>query len=112
MYTGQIDHGYPRPMSVWRIGPPGTQIDAAFQAFNSRTYFFAGENYYRFNDARFRVDDTYPRGTAFWWFGCGENLEAMTTPVGGRGSLTVSAPHAVAVIMSFALALLHLFNVV
>ena len=105
-YTGQIDNGYPRPLSVWGI--PADRLDSAVQWFNRRTYFFADDLYYRYNDAEFQVDDGYPRPTAYWWFGCGDsNLEQMSTPTGG--SLPTSLPSALALVLSAFLVVANLF---
>ncbi|XP_064614904.1 matrix metalloproteinase-14-like isoform X2 [Liolophura sinensis] len=60
--------GYPRALRNWRGLP--TTIDAAFKWENGRTYFFSGQDYYRFNDKMFLVDSGYPRNNSHWWFGC------------------------------------------
>ncbi|XP_064596443.1 matrix metalloproteinase-14-like [Liolophura sinensis] len=79
---------YPQPLQNWR-GLPST-IDAAFEWQNGRTYFFHGQNYYRFNDILSKherdnpyehngsagaaylspVDSGYPLSTTKEWFGC------------------------------------------
>jgi matrix metalloproteinase-14 (membrane-inserted) len=48
-----VEYGYPRPVSVWRGLP--MKITAAFKWVNGRTYFFSGDQYYRYNDHLFRV---------------------------------------------------------
>ena len=98
-YPHGVDQGYPRPLSVWD-GLPDT-IDAAFQYSNSRTYFFSGSNYYRFNDNEFRVDDTYPRSTAVWWLGCDPvELGLAEDPSDDADHAAVVVPSLVAVIVS------------
>ena len=49
----QPDVGYPRPLSIWseQFGV----IDASFQYKDRRTYFFSGNQYYRYNDTAFDV---------------------------------------------------------
>lgn len=88
-YSGRIDSGYPRPLSVWRNLP--SNIDSAMQWSNSRTYFFSGEEYYRFNDRSFSVDTSYPRSTVQYWVGCDAGaLEAATEdPNTGAGSIII-----------------------
>jgi len=46
---------YPKRLSLWRGLPTEYTINAAFQAANSVTYFFAGQQFYRFNDIAFNV---------------------------------------------------------
>ncbi|XP_035668301.1 matrix metalloproteinase-15-like [Branchiostoma floridae] len=76
-----VDMGYPRAVSVWK-GIPADGLDAAMQWLNGKTYFFKDGLYWRFNDRTFRmdrVDPSYPRSTAYWWFGC-ENNAALKLP--------------------------------
>ena len=61
---------YPRGMELW--GLP-SNLDAALQWDNGKTYFFKKGRYWRFNDLRFDVDNgnpRFPRRTGEWWFGC------------------------------------------
>lgn len=52
---GRVAQGYPRSMAIW-LGLPYGGIDAAINyGGNTRTYFFSGPNYYRFNDRLFQV---------------------------------------------------------
>ena len=65
-----VSKAYPRPVSSWGIPD---NIDGAFQWTNRRTYFFKGDDYWRFDDRRFAISKaspSYPRITATWWFGC------------------------------------------
>ena len=50
---GGLDRGYPRDLAIWKGLPES--IDTAVQWTDGNTYFFAGSQYYRFNDAAFRV---------------------------------------------------------
>ena len=38
-----------------------------------RSYFFSGQQYWQFNDARMRVQRGYPRPIAQHWFACSPN---------------------------------------
>ncbi|XP_055346859.1 matrix metalloproteinase-14-like [Paramacrobiotus metropolitanus] len=75
----RVADGYPKNLSEWKKLPG--HIDAAVMWRDGRTYFFAGKNYYKFNDAKFAVEDGYPKPTASWWFSCPEEtseVEAAT----------------------------------
>jgi len=50
-----VDAEYPKPMSLWRGLPIEFTVDATVPAANSATYFFVGQQYYRFNDVAFNV---------------------------------------------------------
>lgn len=54
MDDGAVGDGYPRDITIW-AGLPFGRIDAAINFQNSRTYFFSGGDYYRFNDRQFEV---------------------------------------------------------
>ena len=61
---------YPRPIKSW--GLP-SNLDAALQWINGRTYFFKSGHYWRFEDRSFtlsKASPSYPRSTGPWWFGC------------------------------------------
>lgn len=62
-----VDVGYPRSRSAWKGLP--TKVDSAIK-FGSRTYFFSGSKYYRFNDVDLQVDSGYPLDIARVWYGC------------------------------------------
>ena len=95
-----VDQGYPRPLSTWN-GLPNT-VDAAFQYSNSRTYFFSGPDYYRFNDNTFTVDTGYPYSTAVVWLGCNAAELGLDT-----GAAAAVMPSLVAVLFSAFCALLY-----
>ena len=66
-----VEESYPRPISNWDGIPDN--IDAAMQYSNGNTYFFIEQQYYRFDEETFSVDQrgpAYPRNTGEWWFGC------------------------------------------
>ena len=56
------------------------KIDAAFVwDRNSRTYFFAGNDYYRYNENFGRLDRGYPKPIMGNWVGIPGNLDASFT---------------------------------
>ncbi|PIK62128.1 hypothetical protein BSL78_00948 [Apostichopus japonicus] len=100
-----LDSGYPLSISAKWNGLPNdldaafvwsgngrvyfikASIESAMQWSNSRTYFFSGEEYYRFNDRSFRVDTSYPRSTVQYWIGCElKDLMQATTPTSGSNT--------------------------
>ncbi|RUS70359.1 hypothetical protein EGW08_021878 [Elysia chlorotica] len=64
--------GYPKPLRNWAWNMP-SRVDAAVRWTNGRTYFFKDSQYYRYNDWEEVIEDSYPRPTAPWWFGCPSN---------------------------------------
>ncbi|XP_030848327.1 stromelysin-3-like [Strongylocentrotus purpuratus] len=62
------------------VGPPQTirrqwpdvpvKIDAAFQWKNGRTYFFKGDDFWRYNDSKMKLAGGYPVSKAKYWLGC------------------------------------------
>ena len=51
--------GYPRPLSDWgmitKSGVPVDRVDAAFiWAHNGKTYLFSGDEFWRFDESRYR----------------------------------------------------------
>ena len=50
-----VDAEYPKPMSLWRGLATESSVDAAVRTANSATYFFVGQQFYRFNDVAFNV---------------------------------------------------------
>ena len=44
-------------------------INGAFRYANGLTYFFKGNQYYRFNDTSLSVDSGYPRLISDYWEG-------------------------------------------
>ena len=64
--------GYPRNIANNWNGIP-SNIDAAYQWKNGKTYFFKSKNYWRLNDESNSVSDAnppYPRKSGKWWFNC------------------------------------------
>ncbi|EDO41167.1 predicted protein [Nematostella vectensis] len=82
-YSGVIDNGYPRPLSVWPGLPE--RVDAAVQDARGITFFFYKNYYFRFDDDRFRVDYGYPKSMNKVWLGCetaGQELNKNKTVMG------------------------------
>ena len=69
---GQIDSGYPAPISDWGWGEFGAHgIDAALNS-GAFSYFFAGEHYIRVSRGdvgRGRIDEGYPAPISDWGWG-------------------------------------------
>uniref|UniRef100_A0AAX7U698 Peptidase metallopeptidase domain-containing protein n=1 Tax=Astatotilapia calliptera TaxID=8154 RepID=A0AAX7U698_ASTCA len=62
-----LDSGYPRSLKEMGTGLPKDRIDAAlYYTPTGQTYFFRGNNYYRFNEASQTVDDGYPKSISVW----------------------------------------------
>ncbi|XP_077994650.1 matrix metalloproteinase-19-like [Glandiceps talaboti] len=68
-YTEKIIPGANRRIRKHWHGLP-SKIDAAFKWKNGRTYFFKDDEYWRYNDMGFKVDDEYPKTASVWWLGC------------------------------------------
>jgi hypothetical protein len=69
---GQIDSGYPKPISAWGWGGFGAQgIDAALNS-GAFAYFFAGDHYIRVSRGDVgpgRIDAGYPKLISDWGWG-------------------------------------------
>jgi matrix metalloproteinase-14 (membrane-inserted) len=63
-----VDTGYPRLIKEYWQGVPN-DLDTVFHSSNGQTYFFKGNNYYRFNFTKEAVDDGYPHHIAEAWKG-------------------------------------------
>ncbi|XP_067014615.2 matrix metalloproteinase-16 [Anabrus simplex] len=65
-----VSRRYPKSISNWQGIP--NHLDAAI-VYSGYSYFFKGQDYYRFNDEDFAVDEgrpPFPRDVSSWWFGC------------------------------------------
>ncbi|XP_075219994.1 matrix metalloproteinase-2-like isoform X2 [Lycorma delicatula] len=75
--TNNLEPGYPRPLTA--LGLPSTldQIDAVMVwGHNSKTYFFAGTVYWRYDEEIKRVELDYPRDMRVWK-GVGYYIDAV-----------------------------------
>ncbi|XP_067883519.1 matrix metalloproteinase-25-like [Heterodontus francisci] len=60
-----VESGYPR--SISDFGLPGPNIDAAFVwPHNGKTYFFKGDEFWRFDDQKGQMDSGYPKKVSLW----------------------------------------------
>jgi len=75
-YPDVLDPGYPQAISdKWDGIPSNIAIDAAFQRYNKKIYFFVGANYYRLTDkytgavvfSNDTVDEGYPQSIKAKW---------------------------------------------
>lgn len=69
--------GYPKP--IYHLGLPRDldHIDAAMVwGHNSKTYFFSGTMYWRFDEEVSRVELDYPRDMSMWR-GVGYNIDTV-----------------------------------
>ncbi len=58
---------YPKPLTSLGLPPFLDHIDAAMVwGYNSKTYFFSGTMYWRFDDETGRVELDYPRDMSIW----------------------------------------------
>jgi matrix metalloproteinase-14 (membrane-inserted) len=63
-----VESGYPKLIKEYWQGVPN-DLDTVFYSSNHQTYFFKGNNYYRFNFTKGALDDGYPRHIAEAWRG-------------------------------------------
>ncbi|XP_030835726.1 matrix metalloproteinase-17-like [Strongylocentrotus purpuratus] len=104
------ENPYPRLFSDWWRGLPNT-IDAAFQWSDSRTYMFAGSQYYLLHPWLSKVSDSlppYPRDTAVWWFDC--DPDDGISDNGFNGAMSVVTPSIMVAICVFVLNALLFLN--
>ncbi|KAK7582320.1 hypothetical protein V9T40_013765 [Parthenolecanium corni] len=65
----QVKKNYPKLISeVWEGVPDN--IDDAILHTNGILHVLKGVRYYRFNDAKLKIEDGYPTLSAPMWFGC------------------------------------------
>nr|XP_054774934.1 matrix metalloproteinase-19-like [Lytechinus pictus] len=63
--------GAPSDISQHWGGIP-SNIDAALQWFNGKTYFFKDNEYWRFNYNKMKAANGYPKPWSEYWMGCGQ----------------------------------------
>lgn len=73
----RLEHGSPRPLSQLGLPPEVDHIDAAMVwGYNSRTYFYSGNIYWRFDEEEKHVELDYPREITTMWKGMGSHFDA------------------------------------
>ncbi|CAD5124259.1 unnamed protein product [Dimorphilus gyrociliatus] len=65
---GKVANNYPKRLTDWRGLPE--KVDAVFQLNSGYHYFFTNQEYYRFDENKFRTQPWFARDTGSWWFGC------------------------------------------
>ena len=74
-----LDPTSPQSISQW--GGLPSNLEAALQHTNGKSYFFHSGHYYRLDDDTRAVDQitsqAFPRPTGFWWFGCEQNSVSL-----------------------------------
>ncbi|XP_040575020.1 matrix metalloproteinase-2 isoform X1 [Lepeophtheirus salmonis] len=75
------------PIPLTDLGLPHTvrKIDGAFRwGWNSKTFFFAGHQYWRFDDDERRVELDYPRNISKVWQGVPSHIDSVFTATNGK----------------------------
>lgn len=77
MFTGiTLIYGFPRPLTALGLPAWLDHIDAVMVwGHNSKTYFFSGGLYWRFDEEIQRVELDYPRNISIWR-GISPNIDA------------------------------------
>lgn len=76
--------GYPRPLTDLGLPADLKRVDATLVwGHNGQTYFFAGNQYWRFNETREHIDPDYPRDISAW-HGVPSHLTSALRWKGGR----------------------------
>ncbi|EAT45766.1 AAEL002982-PA, partial [Aedes aegypti] len=77
---------HPEARPITDFGLPNTleKVDAAMVwSKNQKTYLFAGDQFWRFNDTTGTLDEDYPRSMDRW-YGIPTNLDAATSVASGK----------------------------
>lgn len=69
---GRVELDYPRDISMWRGVP--SDIDAAFQYMDGKTYFFKGKYFWQFDDNSMMVVDPSPKRIGTHWMQCPKEI--------------------------------------
>uniref|UniRef100_A0A8C9SKG1 72 kDa type IV collagenase n=1 Tax=Scleropages formosus TaxID=113540 RepID=A0A8C9SKG1_SCLFO len=72
-----LERGYPKRISSMGLPADLQRLDAAFSFSKSKkTYLFAGDNFWRYNEAKKKMDPGFPKLIAESWNGIPDNLDA------------------------------------
>ena len=69
--VGRVELDYPRDISMWRGVP--SDIDAAFQYTDGKTYFFKGKEFWQFDDNAMEVVSN-PKKIGTHWMQCAKEI--------------------------------------
>lgn len=73
-----LDPDYPKPLLKLGLPLEVDHIDAAMVwGHNSKTYFFSGNIYWKFDEEAQVVELDYPRVTSVMWKGMGSHFDAV-----------------------------------
>ena len=76
--VGRVELDYPRDISMWRGVP--SDIDAAFQYVDGKTYFFKGRHFWQFDDYSMRVVNAMPKRIGTHWMQCPKPDDIIRNP--------------------------------
>lgn len=77
MYGDRVEHGYPRRLSTLGLPDNLERIDAAMVwGYNSKTYLYSGDRYWKLDEDEGKVELDYPRDMSMWK-GVGYNIDAV-----------------------------------
>ncbi|KAG5270064.1 hypothetical protein AALO_G00188260 [Alosa alosa] len=72
-----LERGYPKTLSSIGLPSDVHNVDAAFSFSKSKkTYLFAGSRFWRFNEAKKKMDPGFPKQIADAWNGIPDNIDA------------------------------------
>ncbi|CAH1135832.1 unnamed protein product [Ceutorhynchus assimilis] len=70
--------GYPKTLTELGLSSSVRKIDGAMiWGHNGKTYFFSGDQYWRFDDEELKVEMDYPRNMSRMWKGVGTDIDAV-----------------------------------
>lgn len=79
MVKDELDAGYPKPIQIGWPGIP-SNIDAATfsgtNGFYNKIYFFKGDLYWRWDMAKDKLDENYPKRISAGWAGLPNDIDA------------------------------------
>nr|XP_020655704.1 72 kDa type IV collagenase [Pogona vitticeps] len=80
-----LERGYPKKLTSLGLPPDVQRVNAAFNwSKNRKTYIFAGDKFWRYNEVKKKMDPGFPKLIADAWNGVPDNLDAVLD-VSGSG---------------------------